>query len=231
MTFHSTGSPTGTSPACVVGICGGYPALPAYILLLHKTNVQELIDKQIPLPRHVLEARDYLKQGILTAEQIHDNTTETPEWEVEDGDLIYYANEAGSSWGEPLDRDPARVCNDLEEGWLSPDVAKTVYGVVAQPSGLGEHDWTVDEEATQQARRDIKERRKQRAMPVQDWWKNERKRVQNNDLPEMTQTMYQDCLQYEKFRDEFVSFWQLADYEQDGQAEQADGDRGAAHGS
>ena len=210
MTFHSTGSPTGTSPACIVGICGGYPALPSYILLLHKTNVQELIAQQIPLPRNALEARDYLACGLLTAEQMLDNVTQTPEWEVTDGDLIYYANEAGSSWGEPLDRDPARVCADLEEGWLSPEVAQTVYGVVAQRAS---HEWTIDVEATRQARQRLKERRKHRAVPVRDWWRNERKRVQRNSLPEMSQQMYEDCRQYETFRDAFGSFWQVAEDE------------------
>ena len=139
-----------------------------------------------------------------------DNVTQTPEWEVTDGDLIYYANEAGSSWGEPLDRDPARVRADLEEGWLSPEVAQTVYGVVAQRTA---HEWTVDAVATRQARQQLKERRKQRVVPVRDWWRNERKRVRHNNLPEMSQQMYQDCRQYETFRDAFVSFWQVAEDE------------------
>ena len=77
MTFHSTGSPTGTSPACIVGICGGYPALPSYILLLHKPNVQELIDQQIPLPRNALEARrlsgTWTAHGRANARQRHPN--------------------------------------------------------------------------------------------------------------------------------------------------------------
>jgi len=41
----------------------------------------------------------------------------------------------GGGYGVPHERDPARVRRDVEEGWVSPDRAERVYGVVLLPDG------------------------------------------------------------------------------------------------
>ena len=135
-----------------------------------------------------------------------DSASEAPDWQVEDGDLIYVATEMGSSWGEPLDREPERVRDDLVQGWISPAVAETVYGVVASGEG---GTCTVDAEATAAARAALKAKRKERAIAVKEWWGQERERVREGDLPELTRAMYRDCLKHQTFRDSFLPFWQL----------------------
>ena len=203
--FHFGGSPMGVGGS-IVGLFGGYPALPYYVLLLRGTNARELIANGIPLPASFIEARKALADGTLTAREVTDSATEAPDWQVQDGDLIYVATEMGSSWGEPLDRAPERVKDDLVQGWISPAVAETVYGVVASTEG---GTCMIDEEATTASRAAIKAKRKERAQPVEQWWQQERERVRKGDLPDLTRAMYRDCLKHQTFRDSFLPFWQL----------------------
>ncbi len=55
----------------------------------------------------------------------------------------------GGGFGPPLARDPGRVAKRLEDGWMSPERASEVYGVVARPDGGA---WVVDAAATETRR-------------------------------------------------------------------------------
>ncbi|HEX6512149.1 MAG TPA: hydantoinase B/oxoprolinase family protein [Chloroflexota bacterium] len=58
----------------------------------------------------------------------------------------------GGGWGNPLERDPGAVLHDVQEGYVTPDAARTAYGVVI-------HDGAIDEHATQALRREIQDGR------------------------------------------------------------------------
>jgi len=45
-------------------------------------------------------------------------------------DVVVMASSGGGGFGDPLDRDPARVAADLAQGLVSPAAAASVYGVV-----------------------------------------------------------------------------------------------------
>jgi N-methylhydantoinase B len=49
---------------------------------------------------------------------------------LQPGDHIIYQSNGGGGFGNPLERDPARVLRDVEEGWISLSKAENVYGVV-----------------------------------------------------------------------------------------------------
>jgi N-methylhydantoinase B len=42
----------------------------------------------------------------------------------------------GGGYGPPLERDPARVLKDVEEGWITVARARDAYGVVFDADGL-----------------------------------------------------------------------------------------------
>ena len=103
------------------------------------------------------------------------------------------------------------VGKDLNEGWVSPEANKVVYGAVAQRI---DGKWQVDWEATAEAQREMRRRRKERAVSGREWWKRERQRVVNRDFSEPVSSLYGDILKYEGFRRKFVTTWQLPqDYE------------------
>jgi N-methylhydantoinase B len=50
--------------------------------------------------------------------------------EIGPGESIVCVGSGGGGYGEPWKRSPARVEKDVREGWITPDRAGDVYGVV-----------------------------------------------------------------------------------------------------
>jgi N-methylhydantoinase B len=63
------------------------------------------------------------------------------------GDIVRIETAGGGGYGDPIERDPARVRADVALGYLDADRARRRYGLVLKPNGA------VDEQATGQARR------------------------------------------------------------------------------
>ena len=61
---------------------------------------------------------------------------------LEPGETIVSRSCGGGGYGSPGERDPERVARDVAEGWISPERAESVYGVVLDDDGA------VDEPAT-----------------------------------------------------------------------------------
>lgn len=70
---------------------------------------------------------------------------------VKAGDLLYFDTWGGGGWGDPLERDPSAVAEDVEKGLVTESEARR-YGVVIQ-NGL------VDESATAALRSELRESR------------------------------------------------------------------------
>ncbi|QXW00471.1 MULTISPECIES: hydantoinase B/oxoprolinase family protein [Rhodococcus] len=66
----------------------------------------------------------------------------TPVWRTEPNALFRYLTNGGGGWGDPLDRDPARVLADVRNEYVSIEGAERDYGVVVvgnpltDPEGL-----------------------------------------------------------------------------------------------
>jgi N-methylhydantoinase B len=80
---------------------------------------------------------------------------------VANGSLIADPVEVGSGYGDPLDRNPAAVLNDIETFAVSPRLAADVYGVALTSDGL-----SVDANATDALRARMHEERKEHSVPV-----------------------------------------------------------------
>lgn len=72
--------------------------------------------------------------------------------EIAPGELLGHALSGGGGYGDPLDREPERVRDDVLSHWVSFERARDVYGVVFVEEVISD-DLTVDEAATR-ARRD-----------------------------------------------------------------------------
>ncbi len=71
----------------------------------------------------------------------------TPKVALADGDRAMVVTAAGGGFGDPLDRDPERVLNDVVDGYVSLARAREDYGVVIDPKSM-----TVDASATDELR-------------------------------------------------------------------------------
>jgi N-methylhydantoinase B len=70
------------------------------------------------------------------------------------GEVFRHILAGGGGWGDPLERDPAKVLKDVRNGLLSPEKAGADYGVVLDTAGLA-----VDEAASARLREEIRRRR------------------------------------------------------------------------
>ena len=68
---------------------------------------------------------------------------------LREGDIVLMQTSAGGGFGDPLDRDPQEVLQDIREGYVTPEKAKHAYGVTLLRGA-------VDSTATEELRQQIK---------------------------------------------------------------------------
>ena len=105
------------------GMFGGYPGAPSLLMLKEGTRVAEMIaaDKS---PDRLDEVGG---SGRLLA---------YCEFDVGKNDVLYMRMSSGGGYGDPLEREPERVLNDVEAGIVSREEAKEIYGVVIEGDDL-----------------------------------------------------------------------------------------------
>lgn len=67
------------------------------------------------------------------------------------GTEVLYRTSGGGGWGDPLERETARVLHDLKEGFITPERAREDYGVVLTAGSQ-----TIDEAATAKRRAELR---------------------------------------------------------------------------
>ena len=131
----------------------------------------------------------------------------TPEALV-DYDVIVHPISGAQAMGDPIDRDPESVANDLNEGWTTNRVAEDIHGVVTtKPNGH----LVPDVDATAKKREQIREDRKQRATPFKEWWAEERKKVEaQENMDDAVRRMWESSMRLSpEYGDTIRQFWKL----------------------
>lgn len=103
------------------------------------------------------------KEGAVGKMEIHNIHTGNTRSEyskfsgmrAEEGDVVSYFSPSGGGYGDPLDRDPAMVLDDVLDGFFGPDHAKSDYGVVLQEVDDG-YGWALDTAATETLRAEMR---------------------------------------------------------------------------
>lgn len=99
-------------------------------------------------------------EGATAIVRIHNSESGAPPRDVdakfsgmraEFGDVVTYLSPCGGGYGDPLNRDPRKVLDDLLDGYITRDHADAVYGVVFQSTTDG-FDWGLDQAATTRLR-------------------------------------------------------------------------------
>lgn len=105
------------------GAVGGYPAGAGEWTLLTDTNVFEL-----------LERGEWPTQDKLVGRTV-EHTAKTGDLVLHRGDVFIVVNGGGGGVGDPLFREPEAVAKDVRDGYVSADVAETLYGIVLDADG------------------------------------------------------------------------------------------------
>jgi N-methylhydantoinase B len=105
------------------GMFGGYPGAPSLLMLKEGTRVAEIIaaDKSPD------QLDDVGGSGRLLP---------YCEFDIGKNDVLYMRMSSGGGYGDPLEREPERVLNDVENGIVSRAEAREIYGVVLQGDDL-----------------------------------------------------------------------------------------------
>jgi len=125
------------------GMFGGYPGAPSLLLLKEGTRVEEMIAAD--------ESPDQL-------DDVGGSGRLLPycEFDIGKNDVLYMRMSSGGGYGDPLEREPERVLNDVEDAIVSREEAKEIYGVV-----IAVNDLVLDLAATDKLREGLRQERLQ----------------------------------------------------------------------
>ena len=160
---------------CHSGLWGGYPGSAGYRHNVRDTNMFELIAAQEPYPTHDGNPEESNVERLVTGRRDFDQHTLTLPELMQQGDLYVCVYHGGDGLGDPLDRNPEHVEEDLNDGFLLPRFAESVYGAVTESGDDGR--WSVDHEATEKRRAEAREQRRAKAVPVREWMTGQRERI------------------------------------------------------
>jgi len=188
------------------GASGGYVGIGQFNVTFQGTNMRQLIESGEGYPSGLGEILRWIEEGKLKVERMQVWGNDVAPISLEDGDVWVYVNSCVSGWGDPLDRDLRLIEKDLNEGWVSEEANRIIYGAIAKRV---DGKFQVDQEATDRLRQDMRMRRNGRALSAKEWWAKERQRVLCMDFSEPVRDLYKDVCKYEKFRVKFCDVWQL----------------------
>jgi N-methylhydantoinase B/oxoprolinase/acetone carboxylase alpha subunit len=194
------------------GMFGAYPTWPDRGSYAAGTNVKQLIDEQKPLVHERGDPVDPNLAMLIKADVLETNMIApfvTPH-QLHEYDIVVHPISGAQALGDPLERDPESVRVDLDKGWTRPHIAAEIYGVVAKQDATTK-EWTVDDAATTRRRQEQRDARKERGVPFQQWWQQERTKVQAKErmagaVVEMWRSSFQLSPEYGA---EVRAFWQL----------------------
>ncbi len=102
-----------------------------------------LSDGAVVPPFGVLGGESGLAVGSFTFDEGRDRPFPTPGkvggHPVTAGDVLILQSAGGGGYGDPLEREPERVAEDVDEGYVSPEQSRAVYGVVLDEGIVDPH--------------------------------------------------------------------------------------------
>ncbi len=130
------------------GMFGGYPTSLIEGFFVLNPKVKELLFEQSKVPLCFEDAEQ------LGGQVIDPPVASIPHRPVKQYDLVFNRYGGGGGYGDPLERDPARVLADVKRGVVSLDTAARIYGVVIDPERMA-----LDSDRTTKTRSSIIEHR------------------------------------------------------------------------
>lgn len=191
-----------------LGMFGGYPCPGAVTAVAKGTNLPDLIAAG-DTPRTLSEVVGYARDGRLKAKHLAVWKSDAPETTLEENDLWAQLAGMGGGWGDPLERKPALVLQDVQTGQAPPDFAQALYAVVLISDSEG--GYSLDVAATESRRAMLREQRRLQSIPVKGWWSMHRIRILGKEFPEPIVDMYRSSTSFDAYERHYREFWQLPD--------------------
>jgi N-methylhydantoinase B/oxoprolinase/acetone carboxylase alpha subunit len=157
------------------GLFGGYAGPPNPRFVIRNTDLMQQIKdgKKLTFGQY-----DLLTERKVSGEYILTSSSKDAE-QFKEGDVVVSSVGAGGGYGDVLDRDPALVMRDLDEGLITRDVAERIYGVILDPETR-----LIDQARTQKAREEIRAERLANSEPFDAFIAKWLKRKPKNEILE-----------------------------------------------
>ncbi|MGH9602675.1 MAG: hydantoinase B/oxoprolinase family protein, partial [Terriglobales bacterium] len=123
---------------------GGYASSPIPGISLRKSDLLQKMNEGDP--QLAMDHREILEKGTIHGEWNYELIARTPKV-FEEGDLLFGFSGGGPGYGDPLEREPEAVLEDLRKCIISDWTAENIYRVVYDPERR-----KLDAEATRQKR-------------------------------------------------------------------------------
>ena len=149
---HSLTSSSQESPA-TSGVAGAFLGAPNRVQIARGTNVQRMFADGV-----LATAMDEVGGTIERIPAKARDFAQGPD------DVYEFIYNGGTGFGDPIDRDPVAVAEDVSEGSVSPEAARQLYCVVLDQQAP--FDWAVDNDATRALRAEVVAER--RELPIGD---------------------------------------------------------------
>ncbi len=156
------------------GLFGGYPSACIYSDRMVDTDFFERARKGERLPYDFNEVRELLKGEYIPGPPT------IPARLSKEGDIIMHSSIGGAGFGDPIERDPEQIVEDIKTGHATLDVAEKVYAVSIDPDTL-----QVDYEKTQALREAKRKERLEVGVPGGEFLKELVRRREKRDLPQV----------------------------------------------
>ena len=187
------------------GIMGGYPAPTRYKYIMVDSDYYDKIHQFKPIPHS--EGDDPSDPDF--SKMLNGNLKLYPAQQPADQfnryDIIHQTSGGGGGWGDPIERDPQSVIDDIKMHFTSEWTAKNVYCVAWNQDTM-----EVDIPKTEEMRREMRKNRLNRGIPVSEYKQHIRNQILAGDIPKNPKETYNDCFKYsEKFLNEFRQYWSL----------------------
>jgi N-methylhydantoinase B len=106
-------------------------------------------DGQVYAPRGVRGGQDGIAAETyrIGADSREEKVPNVTQLHLRPGEYVKGIDNSGGGYGNPLERDPQRVCHDVLEGWETLERAENIYGVVLKGS-VAQESLEVDVERT-----------------------------------------------------------------------------------
>ncbi len=174
-----------TSP----GLFGGYPAPTAYVHNVFGSDIYEQAANGEAYPVADVSGEDP-QMNAFGGEHMLKHDPFTMMLPVKSGDLYLSSGRGGGGLGDPLLRPDDAIEADIEGGHIDRRWADQAYA-------RGDRDAVVKQ-------------RLERARPAQDWWKEQRQRVLDQELIDPVKVMFSESMRLEgRWAAEFRGFWDL----------------------
>lgn len=191
------------------GMFGGYPSSTGYIHNVRDTDMEERIENREKYPVRDGTPEDSQMFDYVEGEdrQFEERGTSLLH-EYDERDLYLSVNRGGAGLGDPIEREPERIEDDLNDETVQREYAERVYGAHVKEVGDGEYE--VEPEKTAQKRERIREQRGEEAVPVDEWKEQRKADVVEGNFVDVVKKTYNESLELsEEWDDHFRSFWDL----------------------